>query len=179
MLGGAAHKDATLFGPTAAAWAQAVFAATAVFASAWLQERLISRQSEVARKQRYENAASAARWVLQTFTRLQVAVAGGDLSLGDFASLDGQGAFSVALKALGELRLSEIDDETLATAVFALKGMMGDIARRRQAQIEQAVTAPNVIVNEGWLPQDRVAVFNSASAVERAAAVLCGRPAAL
>lgn len=43
FLGGGTAKDNSLFGPTVAAWAKAIFAAAAVFAAAWLQERFITR----------------------------------------------------------------------------------------------------------------------------------------
>ncbi|NQE65305.1 hypothetical protein E1H18_1086 [Caulobacter sp. RHG1] len=176
---GAVTKDRSLFGQTVAAWAQAIFAAAAVFAAAWLQERYLRRQSQEQRHQKIHNAASAARWVLQTYERIHQAVDGRSLPLRDFVNLDGQGAFATAAKVLAELRLGDLDDHELATAVLTLQGVIADISAKRDEQLDIAKRAPNAVVTERWLKQDYVAVFNAASAVERLAARATGRKAAL
>jgi hypothetical protein len=175
---GAVTKDRSLFGQTVAAWAQAIFAAAAVFAAAWLQERFLRRQTQDQHRQRIENVASAARWVLQTYERIHQAVDGRNLSLRDFANLDGQGAFATAAKVLAELKLGDLDDHELATAVLTLQGVIADISAKREEQLEIAKRAPSPIVTERWLKQDYVMVFNAASAVERLAARAVGRKAA-
>ncbi|AYV48276.1 hypothetical protein CFHF_24900 [Caulobacter flavus] len=175
---GAVTKDRSLFGQTVAAWAQAIFAAAAVFAAAWLQERFLRRQTQDQHRQRIENVASAARWVLQTYERIHQAVDGRNLSLRDFANLDGQGAFATAAKVLAELKLGDLDDHELATVVLTLQGVIADISAKREEQLEIAKRAPSPIVTERWLKQDYVMVFNAASAVERLAARAVGRKAA-
>ncbi len=179
FLGGATAKDSTVFGGTVAAWAQAIFAALAVFAAAWLQERFVTRQSQTAQRRIHENAASAARWVLQSFEKVQTSVEDQRLKGRDFVALEGQGALTVSVKALAEIKLSDIDDRTLATAVFTLQGTMDDVIRRRDKQIEVAGFAPEPIVTQGWFSQDHTTVFNQAASVERRAAELSGRRSAL
>lgn len=180
FLGGATAKDNSLFGATVAAWAQAIFAAAAVFAGAWLQERFIRRQGEAAKRRVYENAASAARWVLQSFQNVRRAVEGKNLRLADFVSLDAQSALTLSMKALSELKLSDFEDQILATAVFNLQATMIGVAERRAEHFQMAGYAPSPIVTEGWFIQDEVDVFNKAASVERRVAQLCQRqPAAL
>jgi hypothetical protein len=178
FLGGATAKDNSLFGPTVAAWAQAVFAAAAVFAGAWLQERFIRRQGEASKRQIYENAASTARWVLQSFQGAKKAAVGRNLRLVDFANLDEQGALTLSMKVLAELKLSDFEDPILATAVFNLQSVMIGVAERRQAQFQMLGVVPSPAVTEGWFTHDETSVFNKAASVERRVAELCGRQAA-
>ena len=178
FLGGATAKDNSLFGSTVAAWAQAIFAAAAVFAAAWLQERFITRQAQASKTRTYENAASTARWVLQSFQAVQRAVEGKNLSLKDFVALEQQGALTISMKVLGELKVSEFDDSALATAVFNLQSTMIVVAERRAAQFQVAAMTSSPIVTEGWFTQNAVDVYNKAMSVERRVADLTGRPAA-
>ncbi|MBO9707435.1 MAG: hypothetical protein J7521_04395 [Caulobacter sp.] len=178
FLGGATAKDNSLFGSTVAAWAQAIFAAAAVFAAAWLQERFITRQAQDSKRRIYENAASSARWVLQSFQAVQRAVEGKNLSLKNFVALEEQGPLTLSMKVLSELKVSELDDPILATAVFNLQSMMIVVAERRAAQFEMANMTSSPIVTEGWFTQNAVDVFNKAASVERRVAELHGRASA-
>ena len=178
FLGGATAKDASLFGATVAAWAQAVFAAAAVFAGAWLQERFIRRQAQASKQRIYENAASTARWVLQSFQRVRTAVDGKTVRLSEFVALDAQGPLTLSMKVLAELKLSDFDDPVLATAVFNLQSVMIIVAERRAQQFQMVGYVPSPVVAEGWFIQDEVEVFNKVVSVERRVAELCGRSAA-
>jgi hypothetical protein len=175
FLGGATARDNSLFGPTVAAWAQAVFAAAAVFAVAWLQERFITRQAKDSKTRTYENAASTARWVLQAFQSVKRAVEGQRVSLKAFVALEEQGPLTLSMKVLSELKLSEFDDPILATAVFNLQSTMIVVAERRAAQFETAKLTDSPIVTDGWFTHNEVEVFNKAASVERRVAQLCGR----
>lgn len=179
IMGSATARDAGLFGTTGAAWAQAIFAAAAVFAAAWLQERFVTRQSQATKQRLYENAASAARWVLQSFENIQKAVDGQRVKGRDFIGLEGQGALTISARTLAEIKLSEIEDTVLATAIFKLQSTMSEVIQRRDKQIEVAAYAPEPIVTQGWFGQDAVAIFNQAASVERRVAELCGRRSAI
>lgn len=178
FLGGATAKDNSLFGPTVAAWAQAIFAAAAVFAAAWLQERFITRQGQASKTRTYENAASTARWVLQSFQAVQRAVDGKNLSLKDFVALEAQGPLTLSMRVLGELKIAEFEDPILATAVFNLQSTMVVVAERRAAQFQVATMTSTPIVTEGWFRQNAVEVYNKVMSVERRVAELTRRPAA-
>jgi len=122
-----------------------------------------------------KNAASTARWVLQTFQAVQRAVEGKNLSLKAFVALQEQGPLTLSMKVLSELKLSEFDDPILATAVFNLQSTMIVVAERRAAQFQTASLTDSPIVTEGWFSQNAVDVFNKAASVERRVAELCGR----
>lgn len=173
----ASSQTAAAWAQANAAWVQAVLTAGAVFAAAWLQDRSVGKREVAANNRRLEQVASVALWTLRAWKKVELRCTSDGMDPVGFLGVYRPEEFGVALRALRDVRVAELGDDVLTTAVLELERAFDHARGEFEQEWERAKRSPAAVRAQALAGKEGVHIFNAAASVERRVGELVGRAA--